>query len=202
MSPHRKMTQPASRTPTFPMQILSRTSTQASLVLYSSASLVRNKTFPFTPSPRPRSLFWKLLLYAVSKGSLNESGKQSAVHQEYVFLFGVFDENKSKYKPNSYSPDDHVKYTINGFAEGSLPGENVPQSLPSFSYYLLWYLTFFFLRAQKLERRKGWQKKIWLGAHGVQKRVKKVLFGGVYKALKKRKKNPNHFSGKKLKWLY
>ncbi|XP_073329346.1 coagulation factor V [Pagrus major] len=54
-------------------------------------------------------------------GSLDESGKQVGVHQEYVFLFGVFDEKESKYKPNSYSPDKHVKYTINGFTEGSLP---------------------------------------------------------------------------------
>uniref|UniRef100_A0A671Y552 ferroxidase n=1 Tax=Sparus aurata TaxID=8175 RepID=A0A671Y552_SPAAU len=54
-------------------------------------------------------------------GSLDESGKQVGVHQEYVFLFGVFDEKESKYKPNSYAPDKHVKYTINGFTEGSLP---------------------------------------------------------------------------------
>ncbi|XP_070832599.1 coagulation factor V [Chaetodon trifascialis] len=54
-------------------------------------------------------------------GSLNEVGKQIGVHQEYVFLFGVFDEKESKYKPNSHAPDNHVKYTINGFTEGSLP---------------------------------------------------------------------------------
>ncbi|XP_076602278.1 coagulation factor V [Chaetodon auriga] len=54
-------------------------------------------------------------------GSLNELGKQIGVHQEYVFLFGVFDEKESKYKPNSHAPDSHVKYTINGFTEGSLP---------------------------------------------------------------------------------
>ncbi|XP_074513772.1 coagulation factor V [Sebastes fasciatus] len=52
-------------------------------------------------------------------GSLDESGKQKAVHQEYVFLFGVFDERESKYKPYSYG--NNVKYTINGYAMGSLP---------------------------------------------------------------------------------
>ncbi|XP_028250097.1 coagulation factor V [Parambassis ranga] len=54
-------------------------------------------------------------------GSLDESGRQIGVHQEYVFLFGVFDENKSKYSPNVHAPDNHVKYTINGYTKGSLP---------------------------------------------------------------------------------
>nr|XP_046260880.1 coagulation factor V [Scatophagus argus] len=54
-------------------------------------------------------------------GSLDESGKQVGVHHEYVFLFGVFDEKESKYKPNSHAADNHVKYTINGFTKGSLP---------------------------------------------------------------------------------
>ncbi|XP_042350292.1 coagulation factor V [Plectropomus leopardus] len=52
-------------------------------------------------------------------GSLDESGKQAAVYQEYVFLFGVFDERESQYKPKSHA--DHVKYTINGYTMGSLP---------------------------------------------------------------------------------
>uniref|UniRef100_A0A671Y3N9 ferroxidase n=1 Tax=Sparus aurata TaxID=8175 RepID=A0A671Y3N9_SPAAU len=43
-------------------------------------------------------------------GSLDESGKQVGVHQEYVFLFGVFDEKESKYKPNSYAPDNLCAY--------------------------------------------------------------------------------------------
>lgn len=60
---------------------------------------------------------------SVSAGSLDESGTQVGFHHEYVFLFGVFVEEESKYKPNSYAPDKHVKYTINGFTEGSLPGE-------------------------------------------------------------------------------
>lgn len=70
-----------------------------------------------------------LPLLSLSAGSLDESGKQVGVHQEYVFLFGVFDEKESKYKPNSYAPDKHVKYTINGFTEGSLPGQSCCHSL-------------------------------------------------------------------------
>uniref|UniRef100_A0AAQ6IME6 Plastocyanin-like domain-containing protein n=1 Tax=Anabas testudineus TaxID=64144 RepID=A0AAQ6IME6_ANATE len=54
-------------------------------------------------------------------GSLDDSGKQIDAHQEYVFLFGIFDERVSKYKPNSQAPDNHVKYTINGYTSGSLP---------------------------------------------------------------------------------
>ncbi|XP_026151896.1 coagulation factor V isoform X2 [Mastacembelus armatus] len=58
-------------------------------------------------------------------GSLDESGKQTDVHQEYVFLFGVFDEKESKYKPTGPASDDHVKYTINGYTKGSLPDVSV-----------------------------------------------------------------------------
>lgn len=70
------------------------------------------------------SLFVVLIALSVSlfAGSLDESGKQANVHQELVFLFGVFDEKESKYKPNSYDSDNHVKYTINGYTKGSLPG--------------------------------------------------------------------------------
>uniref|UniRef100_A0A3Q3VKI5 Plastocyanin-like domain-containing protein n=1 Tax=Mola mola TaxID=94237 RepID=A0A3Q3VKI5_MOLML len=60
-------------------------------------------------------------LLVCKPGSLDESGKQVGVHQEYVFLFGVFDEKESKFKPNSHASDNHVKYTINGFTKGSLP---------------------------------------------------------------------------------
>ncbi|XP_078118780.1 coagulation factor V [Sander vitreus] len=56
-------------------------------------------------------------------GSLDESGKQVGVYQEYVFLFGVFDENESKYKPKGHA--NHVKYTINGYTMGSLPDVSV-----------------------------------------------------------------------------
>ncbi|XP_070770909.1 coagulation factor V [Enoplosus armatus] len=58
-------------------------------------------------------------------GSLDGSGKQVAVNQEYVFLFGVFDEKESKYEPSGHAPDDHVKYTINGYTGGSLPNVSV-----------------------------------------------------------------------------
>ncbi|KAM7380225.1 hypothetical protein PAMP_003537 [Pampus punctatissimus] len=55
-------------------------------------------------------------------GSLNESGEQADIHQELVFLFGVFDEKESKYKQHEPASDSHVKYTINGYTKGSLPG--------------------------------------------------------------------------------
>uniref|UniRef100_A0A3B5A0B7 ferroxidase n=1 Tax=Stegastes partitus TaxID=144197 RepID=A0A3B5A0B7_9TELE len=58
-------------------------------------------------------------------GSLDDSGKQVRFHQEYVFLFGVFDEKESKYKPNGHSSDNHVKHTINGYTTGSLPDVSV-----------------------------------------------------------------------------
>ncbi|XP_040003907.1 coagulation factor V isoform X2 [Xiphias gladius] len=58
-------------------------------------------------------------------GSLDESGKQIGFHQEYVFLFGVFDEKESWYKPSGHGSDDHVKYTINGYTKGSLPDVSV-----------------------------------------------------------------------------
>ncbi|XP_056244470.1 coagulation factor V isoform X1 [Seriola aureovittata] len=57
--------------------------------------------------------------------SLDESGRQIGVHQEYVFLFGVFDEKESKYKPSDHASDDTVKYTINGYTKGSLPDVRV-----------------------------------------------------------------------------
>ncbi|XP_063743742.1 coagulation factor V isoform X2 [Eleginops maclovinus] len=56
-------------------------------------------------------------------GSLDESGSQIGVQHEYVFLFGVFDETASKYAPKSHA--NHVKYTINGYAMGSLPDVSV-----------------------------------------------------------------------------
>ncbi|KAM6978393.1 LOW QUALITY PROTEIN: coagulation factor V [Tautogolabrus adspersus] len=63
-------------------------------------------------------------------GSLDDSGKQVGVHHEYTFLFGVFHEKESKYKPNSYSSDNHIKYTINGYTEGSLPDVSVCAHAP------------------------------------------------------------------------
>uniref|UniRef100_A0A3Q4HQX0 Coagulation factor V n=1 Tax=Neolamprologus brichardi TaxID=32507 RepID=A0A3Q4HQX0_NEOBR len=60
-------------------------------------------------------------LLICKQGSLDESGQQAGIHHEYVFLFGVFDESKSKYEPSGYTSDNHVKYTINGYTNGSLP---------------------------------------------------------------------------------
>ncbi|XP_033979525.1 coagulation factor V [Trematomus bernacchii] len=56
-------------------------------------------------------------------GSLDESGIQIGVEHEYVFLFGVFDERESKYTPKIHA--NHVKYTINGYAMGTLPDVSV-----------------------------------------------------------------------------
>uniref|UniRef100_A0AAX7VSX8 ferroxidase n=1 Tax=Astatotilapia calliptera TaxID=8154 RepID=A0AAX7VSX8_ASTCA len=61
-------------------------------------------------------------LLICKQGSLDESGQQAGIHHEYVFLFGVFDESRSKYEPSGYTSDNHVKYTINGYTNGSLPG--------------------------------------------------------------------------------
>ncbi|KAL0985594.1 hypothetical protein UPYG_G00159150 [Umbra pygmaea] len=61
-------------------------------------------------------------------GSLDESGGQMFFQQEYVFLMGVFDEDKSCYKPKVDMTDAtrrHIKYTINGYTNGSIPGLSV-----------------------------------------------------------------------------
>uniref|UniRef100_A0A8C9YMD7 Coagulation factor V n=1 Tax=Sander lucioperca TaxID=283035 RepID=A0A8C9YMD7_SANLU len=51
-------------------------------------------------------------------GSLDESGKQVGFYQEYVFLFGVFDENESKRSPNVQQNNSKIKHTqvANGFS--------------------------------------------------------------------------------------
>lgn len=46
-----------------------------------------------------------------------------------MFLFGVFNENESKYKQKGHASDNLIKYTINGFTEGSLPGQLVGLSV-------------------------------------------------------------------------
>ena len=58
------------------------------------------------------------------QGSLNEFGEQVHFPQEYVFLFGVFDEKESWFTPAGYSSSNHVMHTINGYAAGSLPGQS------------------------------------------------------------------------------
>lgn len=67
---------------------------------------------------------WKLLYFCFKLrsvvsffiGSLNEDGSQKLFDKEYVLMFGVFDENKSWQRSSS------LKYTINGYANGTLPG--------------------------------------------------------------------------------
>ncbi|OXB62544.1 hypothetical protein ASZ78_014490 [Callipepla squamata] len=54
-------------------------------------------------------------LLICKKGSLNEDGSQKHFDKEYILMFGVFDENKSWQKSAS------LKYTINGYADGTLP---------------------------------------------------------------------------------
>ncbi|KAM6384427.1 coagulation factor V isoform 2-T2 [Alca torda] len=54
-------------------------------------------------------------LLICKEGSLNEDGSQKLFDKEYVLMFGVFDENKSWQRSAS------LKYTINGYADGTLP---------------------------------------------------------------------------------
>ncbi|KAL4608796.1 coagulation factor V [Arapaima gigas] len=60
-------------------------------------------------------------LMVCKKGSLNPAGEQIHFFKEYVLLFSVFDETKSWYKPKGTSLQNHAKYTINGYANGSIP---------------------------------------------------------------------------------
>uniref|UniRef100_A0A673LFB8 ferroxidase n=1 Tax=Sinocyclocheilus rhinocerous TaxID=307959 RepID=A0A673LFB8_9TELE len=55
------------------------------------------------------------------KGTLDGSGNQIHFHQEAVLLFGVFDENKSWYSTGGPEQAHNVKYTINGYTNGSVP---------------------------------------------------------------------------------
>ncbi|XP_060732353.1 coagulation factor V isoform X1 [Tachysurus vachellii] len=58
-------------------------------------------------------------------GSLDESGNQVHFHQEFTLLFGVFDESNTWYSTGVAPLKEHVKYTINGFTNGSVPDLNV-----------------------------------------------------------------------------
>ncbi|XP_018584646.2 coagulation factor V [Scleropages formosus] len=60
-------------------------------------------------------------LMVCKKGSLNPAGEQIHFSKEYVLLFSVFDETKSWYLPKSTSSQNHVKYTINGYSNGTIP---------------------------------------------------------------------------------
>ncbi|KAJ6662254.1 hypothetical protein lerEdw1_012417 [Lerista edwardsae] len=55
-------------------------------------------------------------LLVCKKGSLNEDGTQKLFDREHVLMFAVFDESKSWKKETS------LMYTINGYANGTLPG--------------------------------------------------------------------------------
>ncbi|XP_056088864.1 coagulation factor V [Rhinichthys klamathensis goyatoka] len=55
------------------------------------------------------------------KGTLDSSGNQIHFHQEAVLLFGVFDESKSWYSTGDPQRTQDVKYTINGYTNGSVP---------------------------------------------------------------------------------
>uniref|UniRef100_A0A087XMS2 ferroxidase n=2 Tax=Poecilia formosa TaxID=48698 RepID=A0A087XMS2_POEFO len=69
-------------------------------------------------------------LLVCKNGVLDESGQQKGIYNEFVFLFGVFDEKQSLYTPSGPSSDDHVKYTINGYTRGSLPGVSLCAHAP------------------------------------------------------------------------
>uniref|UniRef100_A0A8C2ID63 Coagulation factor V n=1 Tax=Cyprinus carpio TaxID=7962 RepID=A0A8C2ID63_CYPCA len=55
------------------------------------------------------------------RGTLDSSGNQINFHQEAVLLFGVFNENKSWYSTGGPEEAHNVKYTINGYTNGSVP---------------------------------------------------------------------------------
>uniref|UniRef100_A0A3B3RPT7 ferroxidase n=1 Tax=Paramormyrops kingsleyae TaxID=1676925 RepID=A0A3B3RPT7_9TELE len=58
-------------------------------------------------------------------GSLDSSGQQVHFSKEYVLLFGVFDESKSWYSTELTFSKNHKMYTINGYANGTVPDLNI-----------------------------------------------------------------------------
>ncbi|XP_041114974.1 coagulation factor V [Polyodon spathula] len=64
-------------------------------------------------------------LLICKKGSLDDDGKQKLFNQEFVLLFGIFDENKSWYKVEGSEPQAQPLYSINGYVNGSLPELNI-----------------------------------------------------------------------------
>lgn len=64
-------------------------------------------------------------LLICKNGSLDESGKQVHFHQEFTLLFGVFDESNTWYSKRDAPLQENVKYTINGFTNGTVPDLNV-----------------------------------------------------------------------------
>lgn len=130
------MTPPVSPTPTSPTKTWWRTITLVSSELCSSANLVSIGTWwrlvewgdmwRYITVMSVCSVTHWFCLFFFSTESLDTDGKQMGLPHEYVFLFGVFDEKESKYKPKHHDVDNHVKYTINGYTRGSLPGKCVP----------------------------------------------------------------------------
>ncbi|KAL7881544.1 hypothetical protein AOLI_G00083920 [Acnodon oligacanthus] len=57
--------------------------------------------------------------------SLDDSGNQVHFHQEFVLLFGVFNENNSWYSKGGTPLEKNVKYTINGYTNGDVPDLSV-----------------------------------------------------------------------------
>uniref|UniRef100_A0AAR2K299 Coagulation factor V n=1 Tax=Pygocentrus nattereri TaxID=42514 RepID=A0AAR2K299_PYGNA len=64
-------------------------------------------------------------LLICKNGSLDDSGNQVHFHQEFVLLFGVFDENNSWYSKRGTPLEKNVKYTINGYTNGDVPDLSV-----------------------------------------------------------------------------
>ncbi|XP_063070058.1 coagulation factor V [Engraulis encrasicolus] len=64
-------------------------------------------------------------LLVCKPGSLDASGNQKHFDQEQVLLFGIFDESLSWYSKGAPPSPELMKYTINGYTHGSIPGLNV-----------------------------------------------------------------------------
>ncbi|KAG7467050.1 hypothetical protein MATL_G00149280 [Megalops atlanticus] len=75
-------------------------------------------------------------LLVCKEGSLSDTGEQLLFSQEYVLLFGVFDEGESWYTTGSVPTDSRIKYTINGYMNGSIPDLKVC-AYTSVSWHLL-----------------------------------------------------------------
>ncbi|XP_036395942.1 coagulation factor V [Megalops cyprinoides] len=75
-------------------------------------------------------------LLVCKEGSLSDTGEQLLFSQEYVLLFGVFDESESWYTTGLAPTDSRIKYTINGYMNGSIPDLKVC-AYTSVSWHLL-----------------------------------------------------------------
>ncbi|XP_063070059.1 coagulation factor V-like [Engraulis encrasicolus] len=64
-------------------------------------------------------------LLVCKPGSLDASGNQKHFDQEQVLLFGIFDESLSWYSKGAPPSPELMKYTINGYTHGSIPGLSV-----------------------------------------------------------------------------